>query len=119
MTNCGTITLRGMRFFAHHGVGEQEKAVGNRFEVTLSVTCDMADAMSSDDLSGTVNYAELYATVEQEMAIQSQLLENVAWRIANAIKKSFPKVNGGTVTVTKVTPPFKCDIQGVDVTVNF
>ncbi len=115
----GTITLRRMRFFARHGVGEQERAVGNRFEVTLSVRCPMDKALTDDNLSGTVNYAELYDTVEKEMAIPSQLLENVAWRIAQAVKREYPQIEGGTVTVTKVTPPFKCDLDGVDVTIDF
>lgn len=115
----GTITLRRMRFYAHHGVAEQERTVGNYFEVTLSVRCPMDKALTDDDLAGTVNYAELYATVEKEMAQPSQLLENVAWRIAQAIKSGYPMVEGGTVTVTKVTPPFKCDLAGVDVTLDF
>lgn len=115
----GTITLRRMRFFAHHGVGKQESVVGNRFEVTLSVRCAMDKALTDDDLDETVNYAELYATVEKEMATPSQLLENVAWRIAKAVKREHPRVEGGTVTVTKVTPPFKCDLDGVDVTIDF
>ncbi len=116
---CGTIALRRMRFQAHHGVGAQERVVGNRFEVTLSVTCPMRQAMEHDCLDGTVNYAGLYAVVEREMRQPSQLLEHVAWRIAQAVRRQFPQVQGGTVTVTKVTPPFKCDLDGVDVTINF
>lgn len=32
-----TITLDSLRFYAHHGVGAQERVVGNEFEVTVSV----------------------------------------------------------------------------------
>ena len=39
------ITLHRMKFFAHHGVCPQEQLVGNRFEVTLQVFCDMEKAM--------------------------------------------------------------------------
>ena len=45
---------------------------------------------TADDLDGTVNYADLYATVEAEMAQPSLLLENVAYRITQAVKKNFP-----------------------------
>lgn len=78
------ITLHKMKFFAYHGVGEQERVVGNHFEVTLKVYCPMEKAMTDDDLDGTVNYADLYATVEAEMAKPSLLLENVAYRITQA-----------------------------------
>ena len=109
------ITLHKMKFFAYHGVGEQEKVVGNHFEVTLKVYCPMEKAMTDDDLDGTVNYADLYATVEAEMAKTSLLLENVAYRITQAVKKNFPTVTGGEITISKLTPPFKCDMEKVDI----
>ena len=42
------ITLHRMKFFAHHGVCPQEQVVGNRFEVTLQVFCDMEKAMATE-----------------------------------------------------------------------
>ncbi len=113
------ITLHKMKFFAYHGVGEQERVVGNHFEVTLKVYCPMEKAMTDDDLDGTVNYADLYATVEAEMALPSLLLENVAYRITQAVKKNFPTVTGGEITISKLTPPFKCDMEKVDITIEF
>ncbi len=114
-----SITLHKMKFFAYHGVGEQERLVGNHFEVTLKVYCHMEKAMTDDDLDGTVNYAELHAVVENEMAKPSKLLENVAYRIIQAIKAKFHTVTGGVVTISKLTPPFKCDMEKVDVTIDF
>lgn len=113
------ITLHKMKFFAYHGVGEQERVVGNHFDVTLKVYCPMEKAMTDDDLDGTVNYADLYATVEAEMAQPSLLLENVAYRITQAVKKNFPTVTGGEITISKLTPPFKCDMEKVDITIEF
>ena len=104
------ITLHKMKFFAYHGVGEQERVVGNHFEVTLKVYCPMEKAM---------NYAALSATVEAEMAKPSLLLENVAYRITQAVKKNFPTVTGGEITISKLTPPFKCDMEKVDITIEF
>lgn len=114
-----SITLHKMKFFAYHGVGEQERMVGNHFEVTLKVRCPMQKAMTDDDLDGTVNYAELYAVVEEEMAKPSLLLEHVAYRISQTVKKKFPTVEGGEITISKLTPPFKCDMEKVDVTIDF
>ena len=76
-----SITLNKMLFYAHHGVAAQERAVGNRFEVTLTVHCDMQHAIESDDLSGTTHYAEIYDIVNSEISVLSKLLEHVACRI--------------------------------------
>lgn len=114
-----SVTLRKMRFFAYHGVAEQERVVGNQFEVTVKLYAPMREAMEHDALDGTVDYSQVYALVAEEMKKPSLLLENVAWRIVSAVKSRFLQVTGGEVVITKLTPPFKCDMQGVDVAVEF
>ena len=115
----GNITLQQMRFHAHHGVMPQERQVGNDFEVTVSLQYPLGKAAMSDDLADTLNYAEVYATVAAEMAMPSQLLEHVAGRIIRALRTRFPLIEGGTVAVSKLTPPFKCQMSAVTVTLSF
>ena len=55
-----TITLDSLRFYAYHGVGAQERVVGNEFEVTVSVEIP---PVYTDDLSATVSYADIAAIV--------------------------------------------------------
>ena len=113
------ITLHKMKFFAYHGVGEQERVVGNHFEVTLKVYCPMEKAMTDDDLDGTVNYADLYATVEagNGAAIAATRKRGLPHHASR--KKNFPTVTGGEITISKLTPPFKCDMEKVDITIEF
>lgn len=120
MMEC-SVKLEKMRFYAYHGVMEQERRVGNHFEVTLEVWYPFHKALESDNLEDTLNYATLYAIVEREMAIPSQLLEYVAGRIINAIKSEIPQVTAGVISVTKLHPPFKCDMPsgGATVTVKW
>lgn len=109
-----------MRFFAYHGVDEQEHIVGNHFEVSITLTCHIAQALESDCLEHTINYAEIYQCIEREMNIPSRLLEHVAGRIITALKQHFGnKIEGGTITVAKIAPPFKCQLESVSVTVDF
>ena len=115
----GYITLERMHFYAHHGVLPQERRVGNDFEVTLRLCYPIADATVSDNLADTLNYAEVYDIVAAEMATPSQLLEHVAGRIIRSLQARFPLITSGTVTVTKLTPPFKCEIASVAVTIDF
>lgn len=110
------ILLEGLRFYAYHGVLPQERTVGGHYTVDLSLCLsDYEEAVLHDQLSGTVNYAEVYAVVEKEMAIPSDLLEHVAGRILYALFKTFPKVTNATVTLRKDTPPMGADLCGCSV----
>ena len=82
------IILKAMRFYAYHGVAPQERKVGNTFMVDLELTAPLVAAVESDRLEDTINYAEVYATVRQEMQIPSQLLEHAA--VTTRVKTIFP-----------------------------
>ena len=61
------IYLRNVRFHAFHGVLPQEGIVGNDYLVNLVLDYDFSSAMKTDDLQGTLNYAEVYQKVREEM----------------------------------------------------
>ena len=48
---------------------------------------------------------DMYEIVKAQMAIPSNLLENVSYRISEAISAAFPMITALTVTVTKFNPP--------------
>lgn len=99
-----------MRFRAFHGVMEQERRVGNDFEVTVEIFYPFEKALYTDNLQDTADYSLLYAIVEREMSVPSQLLEHVAGRIISAIKKEIPATTAGEISISKLHPPFKCDM---------
>lgn len=112
------IQLRGLRFYAYHGVLEQERRVGGDYTLDLVLTLsDASRAIFHDDLAGTVNYAEVYALVEREMAQPSALIECVAGRILQALFDAFPLVASATVTLCKVNPPMGADTRGCAVSI--
>jgi dihydroneopterin aldolase len=114
-TTQSSIRLSDMRFYAYHGVMEQERQVGGEYLVTVSVDTDFSQAMESDDVADTVNYATLYDVVAREMRQPSQLLEHVAGRIAKSVLKAFPTVDSVSVSITKCTPPMGADCRGASV----
>ena len=111
-----TIRLRQMEFYAQHGVLPQERVVGGKYmvDVVLDVRLDEA-ALLHDCLEGTVNYADVYEVVREEMDVPSMLLEHVAMRILNALMKNFSLVERATVNVCKVNPPMGAVCQGASV----
>ncbi len=113
------IELDTIRLYAHHGVSPQERIVGNTFEITLKIAYPFEDAMVSDDIVNTCNYAQIYNIIVTQMRIPSQLLEHVAQRIITSVKNEFPKITSGEIKITKVSPPFTCQIAGVSIMVKF
>ena len=79
------IYLRNVRFHVFHGVLPQEGIVGNDYLVNLVLDYDFSSAMQTDELQGTLNYAEVYQKVREEMVVPSKLLEHVAGRIAHRL----------------------------------
>ena len=115
----GYILLRDLRFHAFHGVLPQERLVGGNFVVDLRVGYPLAQAMTSDRVDDTLNYASLYALVEREMQQPSSLLEHVAGRIAQTIAKTFPQALSIDLTLTKQNPPRGADCKGAGVEMHF
>lgn len=109
------LLLDRLRFKAFHGVGEQERVVGHEFTINLKVKCDIEQAISNDDISYTVSYADIYAIVKREMEVPSRLIEHVAGRIANAIHEQFPQVHAVDITIMKENPPIGADAHGFGV----
>lgn len=111
------IYLRNVRFHAFHGVLPQEGIVGNDYLVNLVLDYDFSSAMQTDDLQGTLNYAEVYQKVREEMAVSSKLLEHVAGRIAHRLFSDFPEIQKLQLSITKVNPPMGADSDGAGVEV--
>lgn len=112
------IELKGMTFFAYHGVLEQERRVGNHYTVDLKLYLDLSQAMLSDELSDTINYAEVYARVQDEMNTPSQLIEHVAGRIIRRLHQDFPRLTRIDLRLAKKNPPMGADLEEAAITVS-
>lgn len=98
------ILIEGMEFYAYHGFYAEENKIGARYTVDLRLTVPDASG-STDLLSTTVNYEQVYALVSREMARPSKLIEHVATRIINALQASFPAITHTDLTLYKYNPP--------------
>lgn len=100
-----TIELTGMEFHAFHGCLESERKEGNTFVVDFRGKMDAKKAAKTDDLSKTADYSKIYEIVATEMAKPSNLLENVAARIVDAIEAAGLGFWFVQVRVSKKNPP--------------
>ena len=124
------IELEKMRFYAYHGVMPQETKVGNDFVVDLILTAPLEQAVKSDELDDTINYAAVYAVVKEQMDIPSKLIEHVAGieeekllasgfkvpaRTAQSLKERFPQLAAVELKLSKLNPPFGGDVHSASI----
>ena len=113
----GFIRLHNMTFYGYHGVSAAERQTGRRFEVDVELAVDMEKPAKSDKLKDTVNYTEVYHTVEQIVLQNSfSLLETIAVRLADQILRKF-KPQEVTIRVRKKIPPVPGNLDHIEVEV--
>ena len=103
----GKVSLQGMEFYARHGYYEEERVIGNKYRVDVTIELDFSDASEDDKLEGTVDYEKLYEIVKEVMSIDAKLLEHLAGKMIKSIKSSFSQIKQVEVSISKFNPPIK------------
>jgi 7,8-dihydroneopterin aldolase/epimerase/oxygenase len=111
----GTICIEEMEFYSFHGHFREERIVGNKFLVDLTIETDMKAPKESDNLKDAVNYQKVYEIVKHQMEIKSHLLEHIAGRILDALYTEMEGIKKVTVKVSKINPPMGGKIGSVSV----
>lgn len=111
----GLIQIENMEFYSFHGHFREERIVGNKFLVDLTIETDMKLAAESDNLKDAVNYQRAYDIVKSQMEMKSHLLEHIAGRILDAIYAELQGIGKITVKVSKMNPPMGGKIGSVSV----
>lgn len=111
------VLVEGMLFHAYHGVFDEEKTIGGKFEVTIEIETDFSNSMTSDELSGTIDYSKVYEIVAQEMKTPSKLLEHLGKRIIDAIYERFSQAQFIRIKISKLNPPISGEIEKVSIVI--
>jgi len=109
------IELKGLRFFAEHGMYAEEIKVGNQFEVDIIVECRSPKKVITS-IEQTINYVEIFRIVQEEFAVRRSLLETVAMHIAQKIEDQFSDLEKLTISIRKLNPPITNFTGSVSVT---
>lgn len=112
------IGLEDVRFYAPHGFFKEEHLMGNEFRIDVEVEASITGAAQEDDLGGTVNYATIYYLLQAEMKKPTQLLEALAYRMANRIMNQFESVLSVHLRLRKLNPPLGGSVGAAVVEVN-
>ncbi|NTU53084.1 MAG: dihydroneopterin aldolase [Chlorobiaceae bacterium] len=101
------IRLVNAVFYARHGVYEEERRLGGRFEVDVEIVFDNASAAATDDISGTIDYQRAYAIISEVMTAENPvaLIETLARSTALRLMEEFVLPESITVRVRKRSLP--------------
>ena len=112
-----SITLRGLRVRAHHGVMERERATGQTFLVDVKACLDLSEAGTTDELPSTLDYGTLAEAIHRRVSGERwNLIERVAERVADLVLED-NRVVRVEVTVRKPEAPIGVEFEDVSVTV--
>ena len=112
-----TVSLVNIRLYGYHGASENERELGQRFEIDVEIRADLAEAVATDDMKKTVNYEAVYKLVESEVVNEKyHLLEAMADKIARDIIDQFDVIEV-IVRVRKPSVPIAGSIDHVEVEV--
>jgi dihydroneopterin aldolase len=109
------IRLNDIVLFAHLGVTEAEREVGQRIHLDLDLELDLGAASGSDVLVDTVSYEAVYRLVESVVAVsRHRLLESLAGALITKVLDAFP-AERVRVRVRKPNVPFAGSLASAEV----
>lgn len=98
-----TIHLNKLRFFAHHGLQDEEAITGTNFEIDVSIKFDPVKKVTS--IHQTINYADVYEVIKKHMQHPVALLEMLAENITEQIYLLDNRIRLITIVINKLHPP--------------
>lgn len=113
--NNSYILLKEIRCYAYHGVAPQENLIGNEYIIDLKLKVDINKAAQTDEVTDTVNYAEVHQVIMAEMAVPSKLLEHVGGRIIEKLFQQFPALEEIELHLSKRNPPMGADVESAGI----
>jgi 7,8-dihydroneopterin aldolase/epimerase/oxygenase len=111
------VELRGLSIYTHHGVSDSEQEVGQRLEFDVSFDVPDCDAVLTDRIEDTVDYAqvcEMANLVAQQRSYKT--LERLCAAIADRLLERY-EANTVWVKAAKPEPPMALPVSEVSVEV--
>jgi 7,8-dihydroneopterin aldolase/epimerase/oxygenase len=110
-----SIHLHNLQFFAHHGLYDEEKILGNTFEINVDVELHKNERV--EKLNETINYVQIYQIIKKRMKLASPLLETVAYDLVDEIKELSTQTKSIYISIKKLNPPIENFIGSVGVSI--
>ena len=116
--NYDCINIYNLDVFGNHGVLKEENILGQKFSICAKLYLDTSIAAKEDDVSQTVNYADVCTLISEHFKSHTfNLIETAANEIADLILKKYDLICEVEIEVKKPWAPVKYPLESVSVSV--
>ncbi len=119
MENLDKIKIEKLVVFGTHGVYPEENALGQRFEVSVTMYTDTRQAGLTDALDASINYGDVSEWIRDFFASHTfQLIERVAEELAQGLLLRYESLKKVDVKVDKPWAPIHIPLESVGVEIS-
>lgn len=108
------INLHNLIFFSFHGLYEEERILGNNYEVNVVLSYHTDQHINK--VEQTINYAPVYEIIKKRMSIPTPLLETITQDLTQLIHNFDNRIKTVSVSIEKKNPPIPNMEGSVNVT---
>lgn len=109
------IRIQSLELFAHHGVYDEERKTGNRFEVDVEVRVPETFGIR-DEIEATLDYTRIAGIVSDvSNSATYKLLERFCDDICSAVFALDEAIAEAVVRIRKLAPPMAAEVKSVEV----
>lgn len=110
------IKIKNLEVFANHGVFKEEKSLGQKFILSLSVYFDQSRAAKTDDLNYSINYGQLcFEILERYKEKSFDLIESSCLDIIDFIFAKYKMVEKIDLEVKKPWAPVHTAVDMISI----
>lgn len=110
------IYINNLEFIGYHGVFPEEKKLGQKFQVSVEMSCDTREAGKIGDLTKSTHYGLVAEDIGKLFLEKSvDLIETCAEEIAQMILRKYSLIYEVKVTVKKPWAPLQMHFENVAV----
>ena len=100
----GFISLKGVEVFAKIGVSPEERLIGRKILVDVTIKYSLKKAGLSDHLDDTLDYGIISEAIHNHLKKEFHLMEAACHAIAEEILKRAIDIKEMTITMQKISP---------------
>lgn len=113
------IEIKNLEVYAHHGVLEAEKQLGQKFYIDAKLFFNVELVSFSDEIDESVDYAKVIRTIQRMVSQQSaNLIESVAESVVYILLYEYPKIQRIDFNIRKPSAPIDASFDYVGVSIS-
>ena len=114
-TSLTKLTIKNVEYYAYHGVKEEERKLGGKYQVDVDMYYDAKSAIINDDVNYALNYEEAMFCISSIITEENYAwVETIVSEILSGLMDKFDFLQKATVRVRKLTVPMRRAIDYIE-----